>query len=600
MLPALFLPNLPRRKPRQNGDYMRQFKGDDPVSIQLRASTRRLFGVGIISGAINLLTLSGSVYMLQVYDRVLASRSMATLIGLSVVLLCAYAFQGFFEAARSRMLARIGLLFEWNLQKSLFRTIARLPLEGTPPAAAQAPLRDVEQIRYFLSGMGPTAFLDIPWSPLFLLALFLFHPLIGCVALVGAGVMVAITLSVERSSKGAAQSAAEFSAFKQVMADACRQNAEVVRALGMTGHLVERWVEANRSYQEQSVKIVDVQAALGSAAKIVRLVLQSAILGVGAYLVIIDQASGGIMIASSIMMGRALAPVEVALANWKQLVASRHALERLRSALRDDTSASQRAVALPRPSRGLRVEGLAVTPPGSEAVVVSDVSFTLHAGAAVALLGSSAAGKSSLLKALVGIWPACRGHIRLDGADLSQWASDDLGRHIGYLPQDVGLFDGTVAENIARFDRAATSDAILQAARLAGAHDMILRLRDGYSTRISERGALLSAGQRQRLGLARAVYGNPFLVVLDEPNSNLDADGERALKNAIQAMKAAGRIVILASHRPEVLSVMDIAMVMYGGRLIASGPRKEVFRRVAQFSNAARTSPGQAAELASA
>jgi PrtD family type I secretion system ABC transporter len=579
---------------------MRQFKGDDPVSIQLRASTRRLFGLGIISGAINLLTLSGSVYMLQVYDRVLASRSVATLVGLSVILLSAYAFQGFFEAARSRMLARIGLLFEWNLQKSLFRTIARLPLEGTPPAAAQAPLRDVEQIRYFLSGMGPTAFLDIPWSPLFVLALFLFHPLIGCVALVGAGVMVAITLSVERSSKGAAQSAAEFGAFRQVMADACRQNAEVVRALGMTGHLVEKWVEANRRYQEQSIKVVDVQAALGSAAKIVRLVLQSAILGVGAYLVIIDQASGGIMIASSIMMGRALAPVEVALANWKQLVASRHALERLRSALRDDTSASGRAVALPRPSRGLRVEGLAVTPPGSETVVVSDVSFTLHAGAAVALLGSSAAGKSSLLKALVGIWPACRGHIRLDGADLSQWASDDLGRHIGYLPQDVGLFDGTVAENIARFDRSATSDAILQAARLAGAHDMILRLPDGYSTRISERGALLSAGQRQRLGLARAVFGNPFLVVLDEPNSNLDADGERALKNAIQAMKAAGRIVILASHRPEVLSVMDIAMVMYGGRLIACGPREEVFRRVAQFSSSARTSSARATELASA
>jgi ABC-type protease/lipase transport system fused ATPase/permease subunit len=300
------------------------------------------------------------------------------------------------------------------------------------------------------------------------------------------------------------------------------------------------------------------------------------------------------------MMGRALAPVEVALANWKQLVASRQALQRLRSALKDDMSASGRAVALPRPSGGLRVEGLAVAPPGSDAIVVSDVSFTLHAGAAVALLGSSAAGKSSLLKALVGIWPACRGHIRLDGADLSQWASDDLGRHIGYLPQDVGLFDGTVAENIARFDRAATSDAILQAARLAGAHDMILRLPDGYSTRISERGALLSAGQRQRLGLARAVYGNPFLVVLDEPNSNLDADGERALKNAIQALKAAGRIVVLASHRPEVLSVMDIAMVMYGGRLIACGPRDEVFRRVAQFSNAAQTSPGRSAELASA
>jgi PrtD family type I secretion system ABC transporter len=578
---------------------MFNLKGDDPVSIQLRAGARRLLGVGVVSGVINVLTLSGSVYMLQVYDRVLASRSMATLIGLSVILLAAYAFQGFFESARTRMLARIGLLFEWNLQKVLFRTIARLPLQGANPAAAHAPLRDVEQIRYFLSGMGPTAFLDIPWSFLFVVALFAFHPLIGCVSLIGAAAMAAITLSVERNSKGAAQSAAEIGAARQVMADACRQNADVVSALGMTGHLVERWVEANRRYQEHTIKAVDVQARLGSGAKMVRLVLQSAILGAGAYLVIIDQASGGIMIASSIMMGRALAPVEVALANWKQLVASRHAVDRLRAVLRDETSDTRRAVALPRPSRTLRVVGLSVVPPGSDAAVVSDVTFSLSAGATVALLGSSAAGKSSLLRALVGIWPAHRGHIRLDGADLNQWPADIRGRHIGYLPQDVGLFDGTVAENIARFDQSATSEAVLQAAQLAGAHEMILRLPDGYSTRISERGSLLSAGQRQRIGLARAVYGNPFLVVLDEPNSNLDGDGERGLKQAVETMKASGKIVIMASHRPEVLSSLDGAMVMYGGRLIACGPRDEVFRRVAELSNSRSPSPACNAELAS-
>jgi PrtD family type I secretion system ABC transporter len=418
--------------------------------------------------------------------------------------------------------------------------------------------------------------------------------------MLGAGVMVLLTIATERHSKPAAQSAAESGAVRQVMADASRQNADVVRALGMTGNLTAQWVEANRRYQEESIKVADVHAILGSAAKIVRLVLQSAILGVGAYLVINEQASGGIMIASSIMMGRALAPVEVALANWKSLVATRHALERLRLVLRDKTSGRSQSVALPRPNKVLSVEGLTVRAPGTDAVVVSDISFKLFPGMGVALLGTSAAGKSSLLKALVGIWRASNGHIRLDGADINQWAPDERGRHIGYLPQEVGLFDGTVAENIARFDPTATSNSILEAARLAGAHDMILRLPEGYSTRISERGALLSAGQRQRIGLARAVFGNPFLVVLDEPNSNLDADGDRALKQTVELLRASGRIVILASHRPEVLPALNVAMVMYGGRLIAAGPREEIFQRVAQSSRRESGPAARAQKLAPA
>jgi PrtD family type I secretion system ABC transporter len=378
----------------------------------------------------------------------------------------------------------------------------------------------------------------------------------------------------------------ESSAHRQVLADTAHQNAEVIRALGMTGRLAERWSNANERYLQQNVGVTDVYANLGSIAKVVRYVLQSAILGLGAYLVIIEQASGGIMIASSIMMGRALAPIEVALANWKQLVAARQGLERLRNVLSATAAPSAPPVVLPRPYHGLAVENITVTVPGSDKVVIADLSCNLTAGMGVAVLGASAAGKSSLIKALVGVWRPHKGVIRLDGAALDQWHPDELGRHIGYLPQDVALFDGTVAENIHRFDESASSSSILSAARLAGAHEMILRLPDGYATRVGERGSCLSAGQRQRIGLARAVFGDPFLVVLDEPNANLDADGEMALIKAIEILRKNRRIVIMVSHRPSAIASLNVAMVLYGGRLIAFGPREEIFARVAQSRKA--------------
>lgn len=576
---------------------MLRAESGDPISTALHASARRLAGVAIISGAINLLTLSGALYMLQVYDRVLPGRSVATLIGLSAIVLAAYAFQGYFEAARSRMMARIGTLFDVALQTPLHRAVATLPLRGAKAAAAQQPLRDLDQIRTFLSGMGPTAFLDMPWIPIFLLALFVFHPLIGIVAMSGAAGIVAMTLATERRTKDAAKTTNDVSAERQVLADATRLNAEVLRALGMTGRFAARFADANERYLQESARVSDTYANLGAIAKILRYVLQSAILGIGAYLVIIEQASGGIMIASSIMMGRALAPIEVALANWKQLSAARAAVDRLREVLKVTTPPAAPAVALPRPHQSLMVENLTVTVPGSERTVVTNVSFTLPAGMGLALLGASAAGKSSLTRALAGIWPATSGVIRLDGAALEQWDPDALGRHIGYLPQDVALFDGTVAENIARFDPDASSNTILEAARLAGAHEMILRLPNGYATRIGERGASLSAGQRQRVGLARAVFGDPFLIVLDEPNANLDRDGELALVRAVEALRRAGRIVILVSHRPDAIAALDIAMVLYEGRMIAFGPREQIFARVAQ---AARPAPARDPRVARA
>jgi ATP-binding cassette subfamily C protein PrsD len=554
----------------------------DPVSSALSASARRLAGVAIISGAINLLMLSGSLYMLQVYDRVLPGRSVATLLGLSAIVLACYGFQGYFEAARSRMLARIGTLFDASLEAPIHHALATLPLRGAKTSAAQQPLRDLDQIRFFLSSMGPTAFLDMPWIPLFLIALFVFHPVIGFVACAGAASIIAMTLVTEKRTKDSNKAANEVSAERQVIAEATRQNAEVLRALGMTARFTARFRDANERYLSENARATDTYANLGAIAKGVRYVLQSAILGIGAYLVIIEQASGGIMIASSIMMGRALAPIEVALANWKQLSAARQAIDRLREVLKATAEPEAPAVALPRPHQSLIVEDLSVTVPGGDKVVVSNVSFRLGAGMGLALLGASAAGKSSLSRALAGIWPASKGVIRLDGAALDNWATDDLGRHIGYLPQDVALFDGTVAENIARFDPEATSQGILAAARLAGAHEMILRLPNGYATRIGERGASLSGGQRQRVGLARAVYGNPFLVILDEPNANLDRDGELALVKAIETLRQTGSIVVLVSHRPDAIAALNIAMVLYEGRMIAFGPREQVFARVAQ------------------
>ena len=573
-------------------------KSDDPVALGLRESARRMVGIAVFSGVINILMLSGSLYMLQVYDRVIPSRNIATLLGLSLMVLFAYLVQGYFDALRARMLCRVATLFDAGLQGSIHIALATLPLRGVKPMLMQQPLRDLDQVRGFMSSMGPTAFLDMPWIPIFITALFLFHPAIGMTALLGTGAIIAMTLLTERMSRGAAKAAMDCSAQRQVLADATQRNAEIIRALGMTDRFTARWSQANERYLRQNIRATDVYANLGSGAKVLRYALQSGMLGIGAYLVVADRASGGIMIASSIMMGRALAPVEIALGSWKQLVAARQGIARLREICKVTATPAAPPIVLPRPCRELNVQDLAVAVPGTEKTIVSGISFSLKAGMGLVLLGASASGKTSLSKALVGIWPARTGVVRLDGAALDQWRNEDLGRYIGYLPQDVALFDGTVAENICRFDDLASSDAILKAAQIAGVHDIIIRLPEGYSTRIGEGGMSLSAGQRQRVGLARAVFGDPFLVVLDEPNANLDADGENALTRAIQILRHNKRIVIVISHRPSALAALNMAMVLYEGKAIAFGPCEEVFARVrtATAPNAAARPPAQDAK----
>jgi len=563
-----------------------------PVAAALAEARRRIMGIAGLSGTINLLTLSGPIYMLQVYDRVLPSRNVSTLLALSTLVLAAYALQGCLDAIRSRMLTRISALLDASLQEPIYAALMRLSLKGAAPVTAQQPLRDLELVRAFLSGMGPTAFLDMPWLPIFLLVLFLFHPLIGSVAVIGAGLIVSTTLLAERQSRMFAGGIAKCSVERAGLADEIRHNAEVIHVLGMNGRFRSAWCRLNDAHIEQGIPMRDVEADIGAAAKTLRYALQSAVLGVGAALVVGDRASGGIIIASSIMMGRALAPIEIALGTWKQLLSARGAVQRLREVLDNVGPASEQKLRLPRSANSLCLEHVAVAPPGSDRVVIKEVSFALAAGDGLALLGASGCGKTSLAKAIVGLWEPVRGQVRLDGARLHQWDSDSLGRNIGYLPQEVSLFDGSIAQNICRFEKDAPDEKILHAAMVAGAHDLIVSFPQGYRTQIGNRGALLSAGQRQRIGLARALYGNPFLVVLDEPNSNLDSMGDAALFEAIRSLRARKAIVIVISHRSNILAELDTVLVLNNGEVLEFGRRDEVWARLAKrTSNTKHSTP---------
>ena len=549
---------------------------NDPVSAAIRSSLRRMLRVVLFSGLVNLLTLSGSLYMLQVYDRVIPSRDVGTLVGLSLMVLLAYLLQGFLDALRSRMLSRIAAQFDVELQGPLYRALAGLPLSGARPADVQQPLRDLDQVRGFLAGAGPTAFLDMPWIPIFLIVLFLFHPLLGVTAVAGAGAIILVTWLAERRSSARSQEAAEWLGKRSLLADAARSNAEVIRALGMTSRFSARWSSLNENVLSDTIRSMDFHANLNAGGKVLRYALQSAMLGLGAYLVVNDLASGGVMIASSIVMGRALAPIEVALATWRQLAAAQSGLKRLRVALGAFDAPLAGRSRQPRPERHLTVRNAAVAAPGTDRPIVAGISFRLDAGKGLALIGPSGSGKSSLVRGLTGVWPLVGGDVRLDGAGLGEWDAESLGQHIGYLPQEAGLFEGTIAENIARFDPEAQPIDVVEAAQIAGAHDLILGLSGGYRTRIGQGGSTLSAGQRQRIGLARAAYGNPFLVVLDEPNANLDAEGDAALTRAIRLLKQRGSAVVVVSHRASALEVLDTVLVLAGGRMLTMGTFAQV------------------------
>jgi PrtD family type I secretion system ABC transporter len=546
------------------------------------ASCRSAFiGIAVFSGLINLLTLTGSLFMLEVYDRVLPGRSVPTLVGLAIITALLFVFQGIMEVTRGRMLVRIGNQIDWRLSDRVYDLVVRLPLRTRGGGDGLQPVRDLDTIRSVLSGSGPAALFDLPWLPFYLAICFAFHPLIGVTALGGAIVLVILTLLTDRLSRHSVQSASTYAAARNRLADASRRNAEVLVSMAMSPRLLARWRNLGVAYRAQQKIANDVSGGFGVTGRVLRMMLQSAVLAVGAYLVIHQEASGGIIIASSILTGRALAPVDLAIGNWKNFISARQSWQRLEKLL-SLLAAPAAQLPLPAPFQSLAVEKLSVTPPAAEKVLVAEVSFYLKAGSALGIIGASASGKSSLVRALVGAWRPSRGVVRLDGASVEQWSPDALGQHIGYLPQDVELFEGSIAENIARFAPDLPMELVLAAANAAGVHHLIVNLPEGYNTQIGEQGASLSAGQRQRVALARALYGNPFLVVLDEPNSNLDAEGEEALTRAILGVRSRGGIVVVVAHRSSALVAVDYMMTMLHGRPQAFGPKEEILSRMAR------------------
>jgi PrtD family type I secretion system ABC transporter len=568
----------------------------------MSACWHAFIAIGVMSGLVNILYLTGSFYMLEVYDRVLPSRSVPTLVALSILALTLFAFQGVLDVIRSRVLVRIAATLDERLSTRVYDIVVQLPLRTKAQGDGLAPIRDLDQIRSFLVTTGPLALFDLPWMPIYVLICFLFHPWIGVAALIGAAILTSLTLASEFMTRRPSRMAAMNVGARNALAEAGRRNAEVLRAMGMGPRMANLWVEANMKYLESQRQTSDVAGGLGAASKVLRFVLQSGVLGLGAYLVIQQQATAGIIIASSIIVARALAPVELAIANWKGFVAARISWRRLSETLAAmDTTIEP--MSLPAPKETLVVENVTAGPPGVQKIVIQDVAFALKAGQGLGIIGPSASGKSSLARVIVGVWSAVRGKVRLDGAALDQWASAELGPHIGYLPQDVELFAGTVGQNISRFEKDAPSEAIIAAGRAAGVHDMIVRLPEGYDTQIGDQGAVLSAGQRQRVGLARALYRDPFLVMLDEPNSNLDADGDKALAQAIVGVRQRGGIVVVIAHRPSALAGVDLVLAMVNGRVHTMGPRDEVLAKLfgpAQQPTGAPPTPAAPAAAAAA
>nr|WP_244470257.1 type I secretion system permease/ATPase [Microvirga vignae] len=580
---ALQLDGVPGNRTIDGKKIMKQASKhrEESTEVQdaLKSCLPSFTSVAGFSAVVNILALTGSIYMLQVYDRVLSSRSIPTLIGLSLIVLAAYALSGGLDMLRGRMLARIGARFDEILAPRVFDLVATMPLKGAKQAESMQPIRDVDTIRGFLSSLGPTALFDMPFMPIFLIGCFMIHPWIGVFSVIGGVCIIFLTIYTDAKSKEPSFQVTKSGAERHALAETSRRNAEAIRALGMLGHLGKRYDEVHVRHVNDGLAASESSAGISAFAKVFRMVLQSGILGLGALLVIEGQMSGGLMIAGSILMSRALAPIEIAVAHWKGFTASRQAYRRLQHIM-TLVPAQGKRMPLPAPKAAVSVEEVFVAAPGAQLPIVQAASLRLQAGQGLGLIGPSASGKSTLARALVGVWPAMRGEVRLDGAALDQWEPDALGRHIGYLPQDVELFEGTVAENIARFQPKAKPEDIIAAAKAAGAHELILNLPDGYDTVLGEAGASLSGGQRQRVALARALYGNPFLVVLDEPNASLDGAGDEALNQAILSVRQRGGIVVVITHRPAALGQVDQVAIMEEGRIKAFGPRDEVLQSV--------------------
>lgn len=543
-----------------------------------KAGTRGLFiMVCLFSVFVNFLMLTGPLYMLQVYDRVLGSRSEPTLVALSVLVIFLFLAMGLLEHARSRVLARIGANFQDRLDRRVFEaSLARAAVVPNDPIALSAQ-KDLESIQRFWSSSIATALMDMPWTPLFLAAIFVFHPMLGWLAVLGGTVLVVITLTNQVVSKGPILRSSAATVEAERMSDKMKGEAELLRALGMADAAFRRWQFARDRALIAALSSADLSAGFSSATRTLRMFLQSAILGLGAWLVLRGEMTAGAMIAGSILMGRALAPIEQAIGQWPILTRAREAQRNLAQLL-GQQPAERARTALPRPKALFEVEGLTIIPPGGAVPILRGVSFRLEPGQALGIIGPSGAGKSTLGRALIGALTPTAGKVRLDGVVLEQYDPDVLGQYFGYLPQTVSLFDATVTDNIARLSTEPDAQKVIAAAKAAAAHDMILRLPLGYDTPVSTSGGRLSGGQIQRVGLARALYGDPVVLVLDEPNSNLDNEGSSALNAAIRQLKADGNSVIIIAHRPAAIQECDLLLMLDEGQRRAFGPRDEVLR----------------------
>ncbi|MBS4017392.1 MAG: type I secretion system permease/ATPase [Dechloromonas sp.] len=544
------------------------------IRLSLRACRDSFINVGLFSMCINIAMLVPAIYMLQVYDRVVVGASMPTLYMLTLLMLVFLIAMGVLEWARQDIMRRVSNRLDLQLAPVLFDVGYRQAWLSAGMAAGTQPLQDLKGIRQFVSSHGLFAFFDTPWVPVYLLVMFAFHPWIGLIGLLSALLLLGITLANERLT-GQHQKAAE-QAYHEAgrMLTQVLRNSEVMSAMGMLSRLRQRWLSESRGALVKQNATAEISSILTAVSKSLRIIIQSLILGLGAYLAIRQEISPGMMIAGSILLGRALAPIDQMLGSWKQFATAREQYQRLNASLHADPAPETR-MTLPTPRGEVRVEDIVVTAPGGNSPLLSDVSFHCAPGTIVGVIGPSAAGKSTLARALLGIWPCVKGSVRLDGAEIHGWNKDELGSHIGYLPQDIELFEGSVSDNIARF-APADPEKVVQAARDAGIHDMILRLPQGYDTQLGNGGSKLSGGQRQRLGIARAIYGRPCLIVLDEPNANLDHVGEEALLETLDILRENASTVFLITHKTRILSATDKLLVLADGSLSMFGPRDRV------------------------
>jgi len=522
--------------------------------------------------------LTGPIYMLQVYDRVLGSRSEATLIALTMLVAFLYGMMGLLDFARGRIMGRVGANFQARLDRRVFEAVLRKSAIVKDDRSATG-LRDLEAVQRLQTSPVLMALFDIPWTPLFLLGIFIFHPWLGALALGGGAVLVVIAIFNQTATNTPQMKSAHATFQSDAMSDQIRNEAELIRSLGMTGAAFNRWNQMRSAALGDQLKSADIGGGYSSLTKTLRLFLQSAMLGLGAYLVLQNELTPGAMIAGSILMGSALAPIELAIGQWGLVQRARKGWDSLATLLGEIPPEPQKTP-LPQPRARLEAQAVTVIPPGQQQASLRAVSFDIKPGSAVGVIGPSGAGKSTLARAITGVWRPAGGKIRLDGASLDNYEPDVLGHHIGYLPQRVQLFDGTIADNIARLDPNADPEKIVAAAKKAAAHDMILKLPEGYDTVVTTTGGRLSGGQIQRIGLARAMYDDPVFLVLDEPNSNLDNEGSNALNAAIRAMKAEEKSVIIMAHRPAAIEECDTLLVLENGTRVAFGPKDEVMRAV--------------------